>query len=79
MRLKDIMKRRRCLERKRPNGDEETDVLMGLIDMKIVSRILRMPEISQEQLRWCEKELTRVRIWDGKVLRDSSPLPFPVH
>ncbi|CAD5182762.1 unnamed protein product [Musa acuminata subsp. malaccensis] len=79
MRLKDIMKRRRCLERKRSNGDEETDVLMGLIDMKIVSRILRMPEISQEQLRWCEKELTRVRIWDGKVLRDSSPLPFPVH
>ncbi|RWW67014.1 hypothetical protein BHE74_00025579 [Ensete ventricosum] len=47
--------------------------------MKIVSRILRMPEISQEQLRWCEKKMTKVRIWDGKVQRDSSPFPFPVH
>ncbi|THU62968.1 hypothetical protein C4D60_Mb01t10750 [Musa balbisiana] len=67
MRLKDIMKRRRCLQRKRSNGDEETDVLMGLIDMKIVARILRMPEISQEQLRWLREEDDQSRIWDGKV------------
>ncbi|KAJ8493571.1 hypothetical protein OPV22_015292 [Ensete ventricosum] len=79
MRLKDLLKRRRCLQRKRSNGDEEMDLLMALIDMQIVSRILRMPEISQEQLRWCEKKMTKVRIWDGKVQRDSSPFPFPVH
>ncbi|KAJ8501266.1 hypothetical protein OPV22_011818 [Ensete ventricosum] len=79
-RLKDLWKRRRCLTKKRREGEEEMEILMGLIDMKIVSRVLRMPEISQEQLRWCEEKMSKVKVWDGKIQRDSSPLFFfPVH
>ncbi|RWW83188.1 hypothetical protein BHE74_00008326 [Ensete ventricosum] len=57
-------------------GDEEMDILMGLIDMKIVSRTLRMSEISQEQLQWCEEKMTKVGVWNGKVQREASPLLF---
>ncbi|CAL9763718.1 unnamed protein product [Musa acuminata subsp. burmannicoides] len=75
-RLKDISKRRRCLTKKKRKGEEDMEILMGLIDMKIVSRVLRMPEISQEQLRWCEEKMSKVKVWDGKIQRDSSPLFF---
>lgn len=50
---------------------------MGLIDMKVVSRVLRMAEITEEQLHWCEEKMTKVRIWNGKTQRDPSPLFFP--
>ncbi|CAD5180672.1 unnamed protein product [Musa acuminata subsp. malaccensis] len=75
-RLKDLSKRRRCLTKKKRKGEEDMEILMGLIDMKIVSRVLRMPEISQEQLRWCEEKMSKVKVWDGKIQRDSSPLFF---
>ncbi|WOK97737.1 hypothetical protein Cni_G06445 [Canna indica] len=79
MKLKELLRPRSCLRRKRLKGEPEMEVLMGLIDMKIVSRILRMPEISQEQLHWCEEKMSKVRVCDGKIQRDSSPLFFPVH
>ncbi|THU45950.1 hypothetical protein C4D60_Mb02t23360 [Musa balbisiana] len=50
----------------------------NLRHMKIVSRTLRMHEISHEQLHWCEEKMTKVRVCDGKIQRDSSPLFFPV-
>ncbi|CAL9055640.1 unnamed protein product [Musa banksii] len=75
-RLKDLSKRRRCLTKKKRKGEEDMEILMGLIDMKIVSRVLRMPEISQEQLRWCEEKMSKVKVLDGKIQRDSSPLFF---
>ncbi|CAD5194875.1 unnamed protein product [Musa acuminata subsp. malaccensis] len=78
MRLKDLLKSRRCLKKNRLKGEEEMEILMGLIDMKIVSRTLRMHEISHEQLHWCEEKMTKVRVCDGKIQRDSSPLFFPV-
>ncbi|URD94098.1 hypothetical protein MUK42_00316 [Musa troglodytarum] len=75
-RLKHLSKRRRCLTKKSRKGEVEMDILMGLIDMKIVSRVLRMPGVSQEQLRWCEEKMSKVKVWDGKIQRDSSPLFF---
>lgn len=56
--------------------EDEMVILMALIDMKIVSRTLRMAEIRQEQLHWCEEKMIKVRVWDGTIRRDSSPL-FP--
>ncbi|KAJ8455980.1 hypothetical protein OPV22_034896 [Ensete ventricosum] len=78
MRLKDLLTPRRCLKKKRLKGEEEVAILMGLIDMKIVSRTLRMHEISREQLHWCEEKMAKVRVCDGKIQRDSSPLFFPL-
>ncbi|KAJ0989159.1 hypothetical protein J5N97_007515 [Dioscorea zingiberensis] len=66
------------LRKRKVNEAQQMEILMGLIDMKVVSRVLRMPEISEEQLHWCEEKINKVRIWDGKTQRDSSPLFFPV-
>ena len=55
------------------------EALMVLIDLKVVSRVLRMAGISEEQLHWCEEKLNKVEVLEGKVQRDSSPLFFPVH
>ncbi|XP_074571297.1 uncharacterized protein LOC141827863 isoform X2 [Curcuma longa] len=79
MTLKDMLRPRRCLKRQRVKGKQVMDAFMALIDMKIVSRVLRMPEISQEQLQWCEEKMSKVKVWEGKIQRDSSPLFFPVH
>lgn len=55
------------------------EVVMGLIDLKVVSRVLRMKELNEEQMQWCEEKMSKVRILDGKLQRDSSPLFFPAH
>lgn len=55
------------------------EILMSLIDLKVVSRVLRMTEITQEQLHWCEQKMAKPTILEGKLHRDSSPLFFPAH
>lgn len=57
--------------------DMEMEILMGQIDLKVVSRVLRMGDLSEEQLHWCEEKTSKVRIWQGQLQRDSSPLFFP--
>lgn len=52
------------------------DILMGLIDMKIVSRTLRMSEISQEQLQWCEEKMTKVGVLEWKSSKRVLPATF---
>lgn len=52
---------------------------MAQIDLKVVSRVLRTTDLNDEQLHWCEDKMTRVKIIDGKLQRDSSPLFFPAH
>ena len=79
MRLKDIGRRHRCIRKRKLTEEEEMQILMGLIDLKVVSRVLRVADISNEQLHWCEEKMSRVRVWDGKMQRDSAPLFFPVH
>lgn len=77
--LKDLRRSRKCMRKKRLTVEEEIEILMGLIDLKVVSRVLRMTDISEEQMHWCEEKMSRVRILEGKIQRDSSPLFFPAH
>ncbi|KAJ1684907.1 hypothetical protein LUZ63_016297 [Rhynchospora breviuscula] len=80
IRLKDLVRQRRCfIQRKLVKVEDEMEIIMGLIDLKVVSRVLRMPNITQEQLEWCEQKMSKVRVFEGKIQRDSSPLVFPVH
>ncbi|KAL5726133.1 hypothetical protein ACHQM5_009202 [Ranunculus cassubicifolius] len=76
--IKDMSRVRKCLRKPRPR-DEEMETLMGLIDLKVVSRVLKMSAINEEQLQWCEAKMSKVRFWEGKLQRDSSPLFFPAH
>ncbi|KAM0841318.1 hypothetical protein ACQ4PT_059087 [Festuca glaucescens] len=79
--LKDVTRPRRCLKRCKARDDEAVPVLLGLIDLKVVARVLRMPEITDQQLHWCEEKMNRVRVdvRQGKLQRDPSPLFFPAH
>ncbi|XLU23174.1 hypothetical protein S245_059240, partial [Arachis hypogaea] len=36
------------------------DVLMAIIDLKVVSRVLRMKELSEEKLHWCEHKMSKL-------------------
>lgn len=79
-RVKDIGRSGKCsLGKRRLKEEEEMDILMGLIDLKVVSRVLRMSEVNDEQLHWCEDKMSKVRVSDGKLHRDASPLFFPAH
>ncbi|KAJ8773102.1 hypothetical protein K2173_028279 [Erythroxylum novogranatense] len=79
MKLKDLRRSGRCIRRRKLNVDEEMEIIMGLIDLKVVSRVLRMADLREEQLHWCEAKMSKVRVSDGKLQRDSSPLFFPAH
>ncbi|PKA54119.1 hypothetical protein AXF42_Ash018129 [Apostasia shenzhenica] len=80
LRLKELGRRRKCLKKRKKLREEgEMEILMAMIDMKVVSRVLRVEEMTEEQLQWCEEKMSKVRIWEGKMQRDSSPLFFPVH
>lgn len=79
LRLKDLRRTGKCLRKRRLKEEEEMEILMGLIDIKVVSRVLRMSDITEEQLHWCEEKMSKVRVLEGKLQRDSSPLFFPAH
>ncbi len=79
MKLKDLRRARKCIRKRKLKVEEEMEILMGLIDLKVVSRVLRMNDLSEEQLHWCEEKMSKVRVLDGKLQRDSLPLFFPAH
>ncbi|KAJ6672608.1 DNA LIGASE (DUF1666)-RELATED [Salix viminalis] len=79
IKLKDLRRGRSCIRKRKLTVEEEMEILMGLIDLKLVSRVLRMTDMSEEQLHWCEEKMSKVRLLDGKLQRDSSPLFFPAH
>ncbi|KAI3938316.1 hypothetical protein MKW98_015215 [Papaver atlanticum] len=79
MRIEDLRRAGKCIRKRKLKEEEEMEILMSLIDLKVVSRVLRMTEISEEQLHWCEEKMNKIRVWEGKLQRDSSPLFFPTH
>ncbi|THG16531.1 uncharacterized protein LOC114272993 isoform X1 [Camellia sinensis] len=79
LKLKDLRRTHKCLKKRRLKEGEEIEILMALIDTKVVSRVLRMSDPSEEQLHWCDNKMSKVRVVDGKLQRDSSPLFFPAH
>ncbi|XP_038901240.1 uncharacterized protein LOC120088168 [Benincasa hispida] len=79
IKLKDLRRAGKCLRKRKLSVEEEMEILMALIDLKVVSRVLRTVDLSEQQLHWCEAKMSKVRILDGKLHRDSSPLFFPAH
>ncbi|KAI3454867.1 hypothetical protein Pfo_011536 [Paulownia fortunei] len=77
--LNELRRSGKCLRKRKLKEEEELEILMALIDLKVVSRVLRMADLNGEQLHWCENKMSKVRVSDGKLQRDSSPLFFPAH
>ncbi|KAK8487387.1 hypothetical protein V6N13_093146 [Hibiscus sabdariffa] len=78
MKLKELRKKRKGWKKKSwPLTQDDVPLLFGLIDIKIISRVLRTASISKEQLFWCEEKIKKLDLCDGKLQRDPSPILFP--
>lgn len=81
-RLQELKRRRKCVRQKLRSDislskEEATEILLGFIDIKIISRVLKMSRISKDHLRWCEEKLNKLVVSNGKLHRDYSPVFFP--
>ncbi|GJW18224.1 ribosomal protein L34Ae protein [Tanacetum coccineum] len=76
LKLKYLRRLRKCFRKMKSKQVNEMEVLMAKIELKIVSRVLRTSDLNEEQLRWCEDKMTKVKVCDMKLQRDSSPLFF---
>uniref|UniRef100_A0A1D1XEB6 Uncharacterized protein n=1 Tax=Anthurium amnicola TaxID=1678845 RepID=A0A1D1XEB6_9ARAE len=78
IKLKELFKKKNGRKKKSwPATPEEVELLFGLIDIKIVSRVLRMARITKEQLLWCEEKMSKLVLTDRKLQRDGAPVLFP--
>ncbi|KAL0441251.1 UNVERIFIED_CONTAM: hypothetical protein Sradi_0064000 [Sesamum radiatum] len=78
MKLKEVWKRSRSYKKKSwPSTGEDVEMLLGVVDVKVLSRVVRMMRISKEQLIWCEEKLKKLGLCDGKLQREPSPILFP--
>lgn len=78
IKLKELRKKRKGWKKKSwPTTEEDVELLLGLIDVKILRRVLRMARISGEQLLWCEEKMKKLDLSKGKLQRDPSPILFP--
>ncbi|XP_071686112.1 uncharacterized protein [Rutidosis leptorrhynchoides] len=77
VKLKELWKKRKGGKKKLwPTTQEEVELLLGLIDVKVISRVLRMVKLSKEQLFWSEEKMMKLDL-SGKLQRDPSPILFP--
>ncbi|KAJ9559600.1 hypothetical protein OSB04_004760 [Centaurea solstitialis] len=81
VKLKELWKKRKGGKKNHqwPATQEEVELLLGLIDVKVISRVLRMVKISKEHLFWSEEKMKKLDIstTTGKLQRDPSPILFP--
>lgn len=81
-RLQELKRKRKCLRQKLRSNislskEEANEILLGFIDIKLISRVLKMSRINKDHLRWCEEKLNKLVISKGKLHRDYSPVFFP--
>ncbi|KAF6141789.1 hypothetical protein GIB67_027967 [Kingdonia uniflora] len=78
MKLKEIFKKKKAWKKKSwPTMWEEVDILFGLIDVKVITRALKMAGIKKEQLLWCEDKLSKLNLSENRLKRDGFPILFP--
>ncbi|CAD5189289.1 unnamed protein product [Musa acuminata subsp. malaccensis] len=78
--LKDIVRTGNCIVKKfkRPKEDRSNqDLFFSQVDLKLVARVLRMSTITTDQLVWCHKKLSKIRMVERKIYREPSFLLFP--
>ncbi|KAK8947631.1 hypothetical protein KSP40_PGU016411 [Platanthera guangdongensis] len=78
--LKDLQRSGNCIVKKfkKPREDRSNqDLFFSQIDLKLVSRVLKMSRISSDQLSWCHRKLSKINFSPGKVHRAPSFLLFP--
>ncbi|XP_031489561.1 uncharacterized protein LOC116257085 [Nymphaea colorata] len=76
--LKEMLRRRRYFTRRlKLKSADQFEVLLALIDVKVVLRVLKTARLNEEQLHWCEQKINKLRVDKDKIQRDSCPLFYP--
>ncbi|XP_020703117.1 uncharacterized protein LOC110114542 [Dendrobium catenatum] len=78
--LKNLLKEGNCMVKmlkRKQEGRSSHDLFFTQIDLKIVSRVLRMSRITSDQLIWCQKKLSKIIFSGKKIHREPSFLLFP--
>ncbi|KAG0448916.1 hypothetical protein HPP92_027572 [Vanilla planifolia] len=78
--LKDLLRTGNCIVKKfkKPQEDRSNqELFFSQVDLKLVSRVLRMSRITSDQLRWCHKKLSKITFSERKLHREPSFLLFP--
>uniref|UniRef100_A0A1D1Y6P6 Ribosomal protein L34Ae n=1 Tax=Anthurium amnicola TaxID=1678845 RepID=A0A1D1Y6P6_9ARAE len=79
--LKDLLRTGNCVVKKfkkaRQGGSNQDELFFSQVDMKLVSRVLKMTRITTDQLVWCHKKLSKITFLDRKLLREPSFFLFP--
>lgn len=80
MKLKELLRKRKTWKKGAsswPAALEDVELLFGLIDLRVVSRVLRVSSITREQVLWCEEKMSKLGFSESKLQRDGAPLLFP--
>ncbi|XP_010545493.1 PREDICTED: uncharacterized protein LOC104817846 [Tarenaya hassleriana] len=78
VKVKELCKRTRGWRKKSwPQTWEGVELLFALIDVKIVTRVLRMARVGKDQLVWCGEKMKKLDFPDGKLQRHPTPILFP--
>lgn len=76
--MKELFKKKKGYKKKTwPATWEEVELLFALVDIKVISRVLRLARLSKEQLLWCEEKMSKLDLSDNRLRRDGSPILFP--
>lgn len=70
--MKNLLRRRSCWLKRTKPLDESQEVLFSMIDMKLVSMVLKMRFISTHQLEWCQEKLNNINLEEERVTRGCS-------
>lgn len=79
--LKELLRSGNCILRKFKRHEEDSydEVLhfFSEVDMKLVSRVLRMSNLTTDQLVWCHNKLSKIKFVNRKIYIEPSFLLFP--
>ncbi|KAJ7943479.1 Ribosomal protein L34Ae [Quillaja saponaria] len=78
--LKDILRTRNCLVKKFQKHrvrQLEHDQFLAQVELKLISKVLSLSKLTEDQLIWCHEKLDRITIADRKVHVEPSFLLFP--
>lgn len=71
MKLKELRKRMKGWKNKSWLATQDgVELFFSLIDVKVMSRVLRMARITKEQLFWCEEKMKKLDLSEGRLQRE---------
>ncbi|XP_028772082.1 uncharacterized protein LOC114729261 [Neltuma alba] len=75
MKLKELKRKKKGWKKwSWPQKQEDLQLLMGLIDIRILSRVMRMTRITKEQLFWCEEKMKKLNVTHNRYRVERSSL-----